>query len=69
MTTIKLWMTSYTCSTKYEKILIFHFLCFFNYGQSEEHQQYINDGQQMDHFEASMLKVYDDGYLLQQRWL
>ena len=29
----------------------------------------INDGQQMDHLEASMLKVNDDGYLLQQRWL
>jgi hypothetical protein len=60
-------LKSYTYSTKDKKNLIFHFLCFLNYGQSEEYQQYINDGKQMDHLEASMLKVYDDGYLLQQR--
>jgi len=69
MTTVSLWLTSNTCSTKDKKILIFHFLCFFNYGQIKEYQQYINDGHEMDHFEASMRKVYDDGYLLQQRWL
>ena len=65
MTTINLWMTSYTCSTKDKKIHVFHFLRFFNYGQSEEYQQYINDGLQMEDFKASMLKVYDNGYLLQ----